>query len=513
MPAMASSQRQRTPISWLERRVGAVLSKCVLAPDRLVYATPTELGLTARPLEVTDASGPGAVHFRGYEFLPAAAAAAPVVVLFPGISANLSAHLLYVEMAVRAGLRVIAFDYRGFGASNGTPSVAELLADAHRICDFALTRTEGPIGLFGVSLGANVALAIAADRPDDIGSVAIEGISDQRQLMEGILTSGLTGPRSVQRVYLEGVEHFDRERLCVSRFRAPRLAARAVSRIAESTYPFAGKSPRSLLPSLHRVPLYVVHGIDDPVLPFELSVDVFVSASDLGSRLWLIPAIGHAQEPALGADAEYVAQLARFFAASLGASDSPVKTQQPTLETESSSVSTTGNAAGRSLTVTLPPDAPPGAFLVGSLSDDTVELWRLWLDSGERVTRRLRNRPAATWALRVECATRRGSSWDSLLSPRSKLYRSHYRAPLAQLSSSLRRANVTEAKAALQGLLDLSPPDPFDLYLRIHAARLASVARRRAPAIARWARATFRDLGGGDGEGPDRDNGNRGHPS
>ena len=75
----------------------------------------------------------------------------------------------------------------------------------------------------------------------------------------------------------------------------------------------------------------------------------------------------------------------------------------------------------------------------------------------------------------------------------------------------MRRANVAAAKDALQGLLDLAPPNPFDLYLRIHAAQLATVARRREPSVAEWARSTFRALGGraGDAIGIDRNNGNR----
>ena len=70
-----------------------------------------------------------------------------------------------IRLNQRHGLAVMAFDYRGFGRSPGTPSEAGLLADARSARDWLAKRTgtgREDIVLMGYSLGGGVAVDLAA---------------------------------------------------------------------------------------------------------------------------------------------------------------------------------------------------------------------------------------------------------------------------------------------------------------------------------------------------------------
>ena len=58
-------------------------------------------------------------------------------------------------------------------------------------------------------------------------------------------------------------------------------------------------------------PVFVVHGVEDEILPFEAAIDLHQKLAGRG-RLWLVPETGHAQEPALLRGLEYAAQLEDF---------------------------------------------------------------------------------------------------------------------------------------------------------------------------------------------------------
>ncbi len=70
-----------------------------------------------------------------------------------------------IRLNQRHDLAVMAFDYRGFGRSSGTPSEAGLLADARSARDWLANRTDTgreDIVLMGYSLGGGVAVDLAA---------------------------------------------------------------------------------------------------------------------------------------------------------------------------------------------------------------------------------------------------------------------------------------------------------------------------------------------------------------
>ena len=77
------------------------------------------------------------------------------------------------------GLNLLAVDYRGYGRSSGTPSVAAMMADCHLILDYCRdwlkdNAYSGPLILMGRSLGSASVLELAAAHPDRIQGLIIE---------------------------------------------------------------------------------------------------------------------------------------------------------------------------------------------------------------------------------------------------------------------------------------------------------------------------------------------------
>ncbi len=82
---------------------------------------------------------------------------------------------VYVDM----GINFLPVDYRGYGASTGTPTVTNMMRDSHFIFDFVKKwmkkkHFSGPIIIMGRSLGSASALEIASNYPTDIKGLIIE---------------------------------------------------------------------------------------------------------------------------------------------------------------------------------------------------------------------------------------------------------------------------------------------------------------------------------------------------
>jgi uncharacterized protein len=92
-----------------------------------------------------------------------ASAGAPLVLYFGGNAEEVS--WMLGEAAQRApGTAWLLVDYRGYGASAGSPSETALVADALRWYDH-VAKDAKDIYVFGRSLGSGVAVQVAAERP------------------------------------------------------------------------------------------------------------------------------------------------------------------------------------------------------------------------------------------------------------------------------------------------------------------------------------------------------------
>ena len=102
---------------------------------------------------------------RLHAWLVEAAPGAPLVLYFGGNAEEVS-WMLY-EVGRRApGVGWLLTDYRGYGASGGSPSEAALTGDALIWHDYAIKNfNPKSVYVFGRSLGSGVAVQLAAERP------------------------------------------------------------------------------------------------------------------------------------------------------------------------------------------------------------------------------------------------------------------------------------------------------------------------------------------------------------
>ena len=146
----------------------AFLSGCGTALERsLIYhpaaaldGTPAGLGLPFEDVEVETADG---VRIHGW-YVPGPRRAA--LLYSHGNAGNVSHRLPKLRaLHDRLGLSVLIFDYRGYGRSAGVPSEAGTYADARAMRAWLERRAAGPVVYLGASLGAAVAVALAAETP------------------------------------------------------------------------------------------------------------------------------------------------------------------------------------------------------------------------------------------------------------------------------------------------------------------------------------------------------------
>ena len=214
-------------VRWLVRYYEPQLA---FYPTRGEDATPAAYGVPFAPLMVTTADG---ARIRVWH-MPHENARAQVV-YFHGNGGNLS---MWAEILVpisRRGLEIIAFDYRGYGLSTGSPTEAGLYRDVDAVLTLAqgrLRRAGMPMIYWGRSLGTTMAAyAATVQRPGGV-----------------ILEAGFPSMRAVVRSN-------------------PVLAV--ASWFASYEFPTA----RYL--SAARVPALVLHGDADSVIPFQLGRELF----------------------------------------------------------------------------------------------------------------------------------------------------------------------------------------------------------------------------------------------
>ena len=88
----------------------------------------------------------------------------PVILYYKGNSGSFSEEHERYEQFVAEGYGFLAFDYRGFPASPGTISEANILADALAAFDWLDAETDAPILIWGRSLGSGPATYVASQR-------------------------------------------------------------------------------------------------------------------------------------------------------------------------------------------------------------------------------------------------------------------------------------------------------------------------------------------------------------
>ncbi len=228
-------------------------------PDALQYTTPAQFGLTAEDvwLQATDGS-----RLHAW-FLPAQGRAKGTVLHLHGNAANVSNHLPLVAWLPPRGYHVLSLDYRGFGRSQGTPSLDGVVDDAAVALAYLRTRPDvDPTRLIvvGQSLGGATALRLLARDSEGVRLAVIDSaFASYRQIArEAASTAGILAPL------------------------AP-LLMRA--------FPGPEKDPITALQKV-RVPLIFVHGTRDAVIAHDHSAQLH-AAAHAPKDLWTVEDAEH----------------------------------------------------------------------------------------------------------------------------------------------------------------------------------------------------------------------------
>jgi pimeloyl-ACP methyl ester carboxylesterase len=135
----------------------------IFRPEPLASVDPRPWGVRARGASFAAADGS---RLTGW-WVPPPEAGAAVVLLVHGRSGNIATRAPIVRRLAADGFGVLAFDYRGYGASAGSPSERAIAEDALSAYVWLRARgiAPGRIVVVGQSLGNAPAARLAAQHP------------------------------------------------------------------------------------------------------------------------------------------------------------------------------------------------------------------------------------------------------------------------------------------------------------------------------------------------------------
>ena len=226
-------------------------------PDNVTYTTPARMGVRADDVSVISADGS---RLHGW-FLPATGAAKGTVLHLHGNAANVSNHLPLVSWLPARGYNVLMIDYRGFGRSEGKPSLDGIVDDAAAALTYLRKRTDvdpARVIVLGQSIGGATALRLLA--------------RDAKGVQLAVIDSAFASYRGIARDATAG---------------SP-LAP--VAALTAGVLPGPDKDPITALKSI-RIPLIFVHGKKDSIIDAVNSERLHAAAP--GSQHWSVPDAMH----------------------------------------------------------------------------------------------------------------------------------------------------------------------------------------------------------------------------
>lgn len=243
--------------------LGGCANRLFYYPDRVDYEPRL---VTPVPHEDVWIDSTDNVRLHGW-FLKARGEAKATVVYLHGNAQNLTAHASYVDWLPAAGYNVLIPDYRGYGLSSGKPSREGLLADAKASWFYALGRKDvnpAQMILLGQSLGGANALALAGREklPGLKAVIADSAFSSYSRI----------GREKMLQIPVLGYLLWPFSPLIVS----------------------GGLSPEPVIGHIAPVPLLLIHGDHDSVVPASHS-DRLYERAGTPKLLWTLHGGGHTE--------------------------------------------------------------------------------------------------------------------------------------------------------------------------------------------------------------------------
>jgi dipeptidyl aminopeptidase/acylaminoacyl peptidase len=230
---------------------------------------------------------------------------APAILACGGYRARRSDLLGIASGLWRAGFTVFLFDYKGYGDEPGAVTLGyRELADARAALDFLRRqRPQSPVGAIGFSMGAAIAIMLAAREPELRAVFADSPFTSQREIVRYHLGRALR---------LHQARHSD--------LIAGLLLALVDRRLAQLFgFRFADVDPLRDVSRLAPRPLYLIHGEEDSIIPVEHTRRMASAAREAGVPVTarFTPGAGHCDTYFLDRSA-YCATTATFFTTHLG---------------------------------------------------------------------------------------------------------------------------------------------------------------------------------------------------
>jgi uncharacterized protein len=230
-------------------------------PQQTQYLTPDKIGLKYEEVRFKSSDG---VMLYGW-FLPAQGKARGTVLYLHGNAENISTHIGNVYWLPAQHYNVFLPDYRGYGGSQGSPSLAGVQDDITSAMGYLLKRTDidtERIVIFAQSLGGSLAIYNVAHSPYRANIRAL------------ISESAFSDYRTIAR---------------------EKLASFWLSWPLQWPLSFTIDDDYSPLPEVGKIspiPLLIIHGDKDRVVPLSHGQALFAAAKQ-PKEMWVVPDGGH----------------------------------------------------------------------------------------------------------------------------------------------------------------------------------------------------------------------------
>ncbi len=232
-------------------------------PYRAHVQTPKQLGLAYEDVYFQAGDGTS-LHAW---FLPAEGKALGTILFLHGNAENISTHVMSVHWLPARGFNVFLLDYRGYGASGGAASLSGVQDDMDAALRIVLARNDvdpNRVVVLGQSLGGAIAIYNVAHSPY------------RRHIRALVVESAFASYRQIAREKL-------------SDFWLTWPLQYPLSWTVSDQY-----SPSKAVAGVSPIPLLIIHGDQDPIVPVDHGKRLFELAQE-PKQLWIVSGGGHIQ--------------------------------------------------------------------------------------------------------------------------------------------------------------------------------------------------------------------------
>jgi fermentation-respiration switch protein FrsA (DUF1100 family) len=252
-------------------------------PQKQLYDNPMARQFSPEDIYFKTSDG---LTLHGWFFQTANPEAHATILVLHGNAENLSTHVNSVLWLIKEGFNLFIFDYRGYGKSQGSPSIKGVHLDAEAALNALLSMPrvdKQRVLVLGQSIGGAIAVYTVAHTPykDRIAALVIESAFSSYRLIarEKLAQFFITWP-----------------------FQYP------LSYLVSDSY-----SPIKWIRKVSCVPVLIIHGDKDPVVPMHHGEMLYEAARD-PKEFWETTVPGHVTS---FADARVRDKLVRYLTARL----------------------------------------------------------------------------------------------------------------------------------------------------------------------------------------------------